>query len=136
MDYCARHYTEEISLEELARDLHMSKYYVSHIFSEQLNTGFIDYINTLRLSEACRYLESTENNVTEIGELVGFGSTRTFNRVFKSRYQVSPLEYRQSREARRASFPSDTPPRESTVSDSGCDCDGCDCDNLGCDCDF
>ena len=129
LDYCAMHYTEDISLEELSRSLHMSKYYVSHIFSDQLHTGFIDYINTLRLSEACRYLESTEKNVTEIGELVGFGTTRTFNRVFKSRYQVSPSEYRQSREARRTSFPSDTAPKETApketaeYNDPCCDCD-------------
>ena len=123
LDYCAKHYNEELSLSGLGDALHMSKYYISHLFSDRFHTGFSDYINTLRLSEACRYLETTDRSVTEIGELVGFGTTRTFNRVFKSRYQVSPGEYRQMREERRMNYPSDVAPKEEN---DGCDCDGCD----------
>jgi AraC-like DNA-binding protein len=130
LNYCANHYNEDLSLADLGQALHMSKYYVSHLFSEKFHTSFSDYINTLRLSEACRYLEFSEKSVTEIGELVGFGTIRTFNRVFKTRYGVSPVEYRQQREDRRMSFPN-TPvmPKEpASYPHDACDCDGCDCD--------
>lgn len=122
LSYCAKHYSEDLSLAELESVLHMSRYYISHLFSEQFHTGFSDYINTLRLSEACRYLEFSDKSATEIGQLVGFGTIRTFNRVFKRRYGVTPIEYRQLRESGRAL----TPPASAPYNDNGCDCDGCD----------
>lgn len=102
LDYCARNYNEPLSLTRLGEALHMSKYYISHLFSERFHMSFNDYVNTLRLAEACRYLESTDKNVTEISELVGFGTLRTFNRVFQKHYHLSPTEYRSEREQRKA----------------------------------
>ena len=94
LEYCAQNYREPLSLDRLSEELHMSKYYISHLFSERYHTGFSDYIGSLRLADACRYLECTDKSVTEISELVGFGSTRTFNRAFLRHYGVSPSDYR------------------------------------------
>ncbi|MBE6661893.1 MAG: helix-turn-helix domain-containing protein [Ruminococcaceae bacterium] len=100
LDYCAKNYSENLSLASLGESLHLSKYYISHLFSDQFHMSFSDYINTLRLAEACRYLESTDRSVTEISELVGFGTPRTFNRVFQKHYNLSPTEFREAREKR------------------------------------
>ncbi|MCD7869968.1 MAG: helix-turn-helix domain-containing protein, partial [Enterocloster clostridioformis] len=45
---------------------------------------------------ACRRLENTEDSITNICLDSGFDSQRTFNRVFKERFRVSPTEYRKS----------------------------------------
>jgi len=112
LDYCAQNYNEKLSLDLLGEALHMSKYYISHLFSERFHMSFSDYINTLRLAEACRYLESTDKSVTEISELVGFGTLRTFNRVFQKHYNISPTEFRYERERREASeAPADAAPQ-------------------------
>ncbi len=103
LDYCAKNYSEDLSLTSLGEALHLSKYYISHLFSEQFHMSFSDYINTLRLAEACRYLESTDRSVTEISELVGFGTPRTFNRVFQKHHGLSPTEFREAREKREDS---------------------------------
>lgn len=104
LEYCAQNYREPLSLESLGEALHMSKYYISHLFGERYQTSFSDYIGSLRLADACRHLECTDKSVTEISALVGFGSTRTFNRAFQSHYGISPTEYRCERKKTQGSY--------------------------------
>ena len=92
--FCSRNFQRELSLEILAEELHMSKYYISHLFGSRFNMKFNDYINSLRVSAACRYLCNTDKSITEISELVGFGTPRTFNRAFLKQFGKSPSEYR------------------------------------------
>lgn len=94
--YCTKNYTKDLSLAELERELHISRYYISHLFSDKLKIGFNSYINSLRISYACRYLRHSEKSVTEISELVGFGTLRTFNRAFLRQTGKTPSEYRRT----------------------------------------
>ncbi len=94
VNYCTRNYTKELSLSVLESELHISKYYISHLFSDKLHIGFNDYINSLRVSFACHYLRHSDRSVTEISDLVGFGTLRTFNRAFLKQKGVTPSEYR------------------------------------------
>lgn len=94
INYCARNFDRDLSLSVLAEELHMSKYYISHLFGSRINMKFNDYINSLRVSAASRYLSNTDKTVTEISELVGFGTPRTFNRAFLKHFGKSPSEYR------------------------------------------
>ena len=94
VDYCTKNYQKELSLSLLSRELHVSKYYVSHLFSERMQLSFNDYVNSLRVAHACRYLRSDELSVTEICSLVGFCTLRTFNRAFQKQMGCSPSEYR------------------------------------------
>ena len=73
-----------------------SKYYISHLFSMKLKVRFNDYINSLRINDACRQLRQTDKTVTEISECVGFNTLRTFNRAFIKQVGTSPSEYRKS----------------------------------------
>ena len=99
MDYCAKNYTCPLSLSLLAKELHLSKYYISHLFSDKLNIGFNDYVNSLRVSAACRQLTQTDESVTEICARVGFSTLRTFNRAFQRHTGVTPSSYRKNRSA-------------------------------------
>lgn len=92
--FCSKNFTENLSLSLLEERLHLNKYYISHLFSERLGLRFNDYINSLRVSEACRYLLNSDYSVTEISELVGFNTLRTFNRAFMKQMKMSPSEYR------------------------------------------
>jgi AraC-like DNA-binding protein len=82
----------------LERDLHISKYYISHVMSQKLNIGFNDYVNSLRISSACRLLRKSDRSITEISELVGFNTLRTFNRAFFKQMGVTPSDYRLRRQ--------------------------------------
>lgn len=96
VSYCTRNFSEDLSLSVLEEKLHLNKYYISHLFSNRLGIRFNDYINSLRISEACRYLLNTDYSVTEISELVGFNTLRTFNRAFTKQIGASPTEYRKN----------------------------------------
>ncbi|MBQ2757964.1 MAG: helix-turn-helix domain-containing protein [Clostridia bacterium] len=96
ISYCMQHYQNELSLSLLARDLHISKYYISHLFSDKLLIGFNDYINSLRISYACRYLRHSTTPITEIASLVGFNTSRTFNRAFVRQMGITPSDYRRT----------------------------------------
>ena len=94
LNYCQKNFAEELSLEKLAEDLHMSKYHISHLFSEKLNISFSTYISIIRIDAACELLEETDKKTSDISEEVGFGSIRSFNRAFMHLTGTSPLQYR------------------------------------------
>ena len=92
--FCAQNYAENLSLSLLQERLHLNKYYISHLFNDKLKIRFNDYINALRINEACRFLANTESSITEISETVGFNTLRTFNRAFMKHVGSSPSDYR------------------------------------------
>ncbi len=92
--FCTKNYAENLSLSMLEEQLHLNKYYISHLFSGKLGIRFNDYINSLRISEACRLLTNSDTSITEISERVGFNTLRTFNRAFIKQIGVSPSAYR------------------------------------------
>ena len=96
VDYCSRNYTKEISLETLSKELHISKYYISHLFGSRLNMRFNDYVNSLRISKACLLLTDSDMSITAISDRVGFSTIRTFNRAFLRQTGRSPSDYRRT----------------------------------------
>ena len=96
VSYCTCNFSEDLSLSHLEEKLHLNKYYISHLFSNQLGLRFNDYVNSLRISEACRYLLNSTYSITEISELVGFNTLRTFNRAFVKQIGVSPSVFRKT----------------------------------------
>lgn len=97
--FCSRNFSENLSLAVLEERLHLNRFYISHLFSGRLRLRFNDYINSLRVSEACRYLLNSDYGVTEISSLVGFNTPRTFNRTFIKQMGLSPSEYRKRRQS-------------------------------------
>lgn len=88
------HYLDPINLDALSRELGISKFIISRIFSEQFHISFRDYINGQRAAFAHMLLLSTTNPVTDIAFDSGFNSLRSFYRVFKKEYGVAPNEFR------------------------------------------
>ena len=84
----------EISLEKMAFDLGISKYVLSRMFAKTFHCNFSKYLNGVRLNYAVGALENTQDTITNICFECGFESQRTFNRVFKERYKISPSDYR------------------------------------------
>lgn len=107
VNYCMRNFTSDLSLSVLETELHVSKYYISHLFSERLKIRFNDYINSFRISAACRYLHQNDKSVTEISRLVGFNTLRTFNRAFVKQVGVTPSAYKKRLE--KGSAPASMP---------------------------
>ena len=96
LEFINNHFTEEISLDTLSNSLNISKYYISHIFSEKIKTSFPSYLNRCRVDYAKNLLRNTTDSVTQIGFDCGFNSSRTFYRAFKECYHMTPMEYRKN----------------------------------------
>lgn len=94
LNYCSDHYHAPLKLDDLAQALHVSKFHISHLLNEKLQMGLNEYVNRLRIAEACDRLRNSDASVTEIAEAVGFNSLRSFNRVFQAERGTTPLHYR------------------------------------------
>ena len=94
ISYCYENYTNDISLQSIADDLHISRCYISRVFTRRLHIGFNDYINSLRVRSACEMLKAGEQPITEIAYAVGYNSVRTFDRCFLMSKGTTPREYR------------------------------------------
>lgn len=94
VEYVAKNFREEICLDKMAYDLGVSKYVLSRLFAKTFHCNFNKYVNSVRLNYAISALENTKESITNICLDAGFESQRTFNRVFKERYKMTPREYR------------------------------------------
>lgn len=92
--YIHEHYTEKLSLDELASRFYLSPKYISRYFKEHFHITFVNYVNYLRLTHAKSLLETTELQVIEIALCCGFPNVNYFIRMFKEKYGCTPLKYR------------------------------------------
>lgn len=96
LSYCTENYKKDINLDTISAKLHISKYYISHLFKQKLHISFTSYISSLRISEACRLLADVTSSITHISYNVGFNTIRSFNRDFLKYTGMTPKQYRKS----------------------------------------
>lgn len=96
LDYIEEHYTEDLSLAVLSKDIGISRTQISRIFSNKIHLSFSEYINQRRLESAHNLIIKTDLNITEIMYQSGFKSERNFYRKFKTTYNQTPLQMRNS----------------------------------------
>ncbi len=98
LTYLSTHFREQITLETLAEAMNVSRFHLSHLFSNKLGIGFKEYLNNLRVECAKSILRSTDIPVSEIYATCGFDNQRTFNRVFRDSTGHSPRNFRIGRD--------------------------------------
>lgn len=92
--YIKLHYREDLTLQQVADNIHVSKSYFSNLFKKQAGQNFIDYLIDLRLHEAKRMLVKNEYKIYEVAEKSGFNDVKYFSKLFKKMTQMTPVEYR------------------------------------------
>ncbi len=93
LTYIKENYTGPITLDDICRNMNMSKQYCMRIFKKYMHTTINEYILDLRMRHAAYLLSSTYMNVSQTADYLGFSGTSYFSRVFKQYYGVSPSEY-------------------------------------------
>ena len=93
-EYSQAHLGETIRLSDVAALVGMSDSAFSHFFKQHTSLSYINYLNELRISKACRMLESSAMSVSEICWDCGFNNKSNFNRIFLKAKGMTPTAYR------------------------------------------
>lgn len=96
IDYIETHFTEKITLDELASKAYLSKYHFLRVFKEQTGISPIEYLSGIRISRAKILLKSTDMTLSEISEVTGFCDSKSLIRVFKDKTGETPGRYRKN----------------------------------------
>lgn len=97
IEYMKMNYDSEITLSDLAMQSFLSKNYFSRLFKQVTGTNVSDYIQYLRVDQACALLKTTDMKVADISSQVGFSDIKFFYEVFKKITGKTPGGYRKQR---------------------------------------
>lgn len=87
------HLDEDLSLDRLAKEFYVSKYYLSHLFKENTGLSIHQYIIKKRLT-ACRDAINSNSEISETYSIYGFRDYSSFYKAFKKEFGISPRECR------------------------------------------
>lgn len=93
-EYFDKNFTTIDSLDNVCKTLFINKYYLTHVFSEQMGMPPIKYLINKRIELACHHLETSDMNINDVSAACGYVDTAYFCRVFKNVMNVTPLRYR------------------------------------------
>lgn len=94
LKYINYHYKENISLDDIAETVHMSKFYFCRKFHSTTGATVLEYLNNVRLTKVHNLLLSTKMGIDEIATATGFSSAVSLTRNFKKVYGKSPRDFR------------------------------------------
>lgn len=86
----------DLTLESVAKEVHISKNYLSSLFYEKTDMKFTQFVNFLRVSKAKELLSTCDFSLSYISSLCGFKNQSYFSTIFKEHTKYSPLEYKKN----------------------------------------
>jgi two-component system, response regulator YesN len=90
--YIAENYSHQLQLTSVAEECSVSGSYLSRLFSEHLDTKFIDYINRYRVDQAVLLLRDKNISIKEASFMVGYQNPNYFSRIFRKIMGISPSD--------------------------------------------
>lgn len=94
--YIDNNYKYPLTLEQLAAEAHMNKYYLSHVFKREYGVSPINYMISRRIAESKHLLEETDLSASQIAQMLGFSSSSYFSQAFRRAEGISPMEHRRA----------------------------------------
>lgn len=92
--YIEDHLPEDITVAEIAKDMNISVYYLSHLFKSVTGITLIEFRNELRLTKAKQLLIRTNEPINKIAGECGFSNASYFTEVFARSEKIPPSEFR------------------------------------------
>ena len=92
--YIGEHYGEEISLQSIAEQYHMSESHFSRLFKKQVGTSFLEYLTLTRVRHARELLKNPRFKIYEVSVKVGYQDARYFSQIFRKYTGETPTEFR------------------------------------------
>ncbi|MDA3812139.1 MAG: AraC family transcriptional regulator [Spirochaetaceae bacterium] len=92
LTYIAENYHNQLQLTSVADECLVTGSYLSRLFSEHLDTKFIDYVNRYRINQAVILLRDKNISIKEVSYLVGYQDPNYFSRIFRKFMGFSPSD--------------------------------------------
>ena len=90
------YHRSDLRLEDLAREVSLSIWHLSHLFKSETNDSPAHYLKSIRLEHACDLLAATNLSVKQVMHKVGLSDQSHFAKDFKKVYGITPTQYRDS----------------------------------------
>lgn len=97
ISYINDHLDQHLTIDFLADYFGYSRNHFMAIFKNHTGSSCLNFILQCRLNKACEYLTQTDLAISEIAKKVGFDNLSNFNRQFKQRLHLTPLQYRKNK---------------------------------------
>lgn len=108
-DYIAMHYSEPISLNEIASQVHLQPNYFCRFFQKITGISFLQYLNDYRIIKVYSDIVGTREPIKDILVRHGFYDYKSFRKYFYKKYQCTPTELRKSQATAGPAMPSTAP---------------------------
>lgn len=92
--YVMKHVEEDVTLEDVATEVRVSKSYIGKLFKQKTGSNFNDYVTKVKMEHAKALLRSGDYKNYEISDKLGYSSPDYFGRLFKQYSGYTPLEFR------------------------------------------
>lgn len=92
--YMYKHLKEKLTLEDIAREVELSKSYINAIFQKYTQHSPMDFFINIKIKEACMLLRTTDLYICEVAQKIGYSDQYYFSRIFKKVVGISPKEYK------------------------------------------
>lgn len=93
--YVQTHFKEDISLQTVSTIAHLTPQSFCRLFRKRTNKNFVEYLNQVRISNACKYLLETDWTISQIAYNCGYKTVSNFNKIFKETTGLNPKAYRE-----------------------------------------
>jgi AraC-like DNA-binding protein len=93
--YISMNYSRNVSIEEIAKHIGLSRKYLSHLFSKSIGMPPQKYLLKFRINKACELINNRSLNIGDISRSVGYEDPLLFSKMFKQIMGMSPKSYRE-----------------------------------------
>jgi len=107
--YISLNYALPLTLDEVAENINLSPTYLSKKFKKVTGVTFKEYVNYIRIRQACQMLLTTDDSITKIAINCGFNSSNYFKDNFRKIYAISPRNFRKQSKDRSFEYQTDKP---------------------------
>lgn len=96
MNYLDHHFTENVSVDDIAAALFMNKNYIAHVFKDETGYSLMSYVISLRINRAKILLSSTDKSITDVAFECGYSDFNYFSKQFKKLIGITPSQFRKA----------------------------------------
>ena len=92
--YIKKHYMQHLRLSDFSKQYNYSLSHLSKKFQAETQMGFMEYLQHIRVEQACKLLETEDKTISQIADAVGYSDIKFFNKIFKETLGLTPRDFR------------------------------------------